>query len=100
MSDDRDQGGLPAGDMPLPGAASPMKAAQAGMRPPLPRRFYETAGLTERDGAFELVLDGPAARTPAENPGARPTRALGEALAAEWQAQAATIDPRAMPLTR
>jgi chaperone required for assembly of F1-ATPase len=54
----------------------------------------------ERDGAFELVLDGRPARTPAKNPVAVPTRALGEALAAEWQAQAATIDPRAMPLTR
>ena len=51
MSDDRDQGGLPAGAAPAPGAASPMKAAQAGMRPPLPRRFYETAGVTERAGA-------------------------------------------------
>ncbi|HKG83467.1 MAG TPA: ATP12 family protein [Beijerinckiaceae bacterium] len=77
-----------------------MKAAQAGMRPPLPRRFYETAGVAERDGAFELVLDDRPARTPAKNPVAVPTRALGEALAAEWQAQAATIDLRAMPLTR
>src|SRR5829696_5867359 len=100
MPDDRDQGGFPAGAAPAPGAASPMKAAQAGMRPPLPRRFYETAGVTERDGAFELVLDGRPARTPAKNPFAVPTRALGEALAAEWLAQAATIDPRAMPLTR
>ena len=100
MPDDRDQRGLPAGDAPMPGAASPMKAAQAGMRPPLPRRFYETAGVTERDGAFELVLDGRPARTPAKNPVAVPTRALGEALAAEWQRQGAVIDPRAMPLTR
>ena len=100
MPDDRDQGGLPAGAAPVSGAASPKKAAQAGMRPPLPRRFYETAGVTERDGAFELVLDGRPARTPAKNPVAVSTRALGEALAAEWQHQGAVIDPRAMPLTR
>src|SRR3954453_2129424 len=106
MPDDRDQGGLPAGatpaprDAPVAGAASPMKAAQAGMRPPLPRRFYETAGVTERDGAFELVLDGRPARTPARKPVAVPTRALGEALAAEWQRQGSVIDPAAMPLTR
>lgn len=87
MPDDRDQRGLPAGDAPMPGAASPMKAAQAGMRPPLPKRFYDTAGVAERDGAFELVLDGRPARTPAKNPVAVPTRALGEALAAEWRAR-------------
>jgi chaperone required for assembly of F1-ATPase len=47
-----------------------------------------------------LTLDGRPARTPARNPIAVPTRALGEALAAEWQAQADVIDPAAMPLTR
>jgi chaperone required for assembly of F1-ATPase len=77
-----------------------MKAAQAAMRPPLPKRFYDTASVEERDGAFRLLLDGRPARTPAKNPLAVPTRALAEALAAEWQGQGAEIDPAAMPLTR
>ncbi len=78
----------------------PMKAAQQAMRPAPPKRFFETAGIEERDGAFVLTLDGRPARTPARNPMAVPTRPLGEALAAEWQAQEAVIDPAAMPLTR
>jgi chaperone required for assembly of F1-ATPase len=85
---------------PPDGAANPIKAAQQAMRAPLPKRFYEQASVEERDGSFTLVLDGRPARTPAGNPLAAPTRPLGEALAAEWQAQRAEIDPRAMPLTR
>ena len=79
---------------------NPRKAAQQAMRPAPPKRFFETAGIEERDGAFVLTLDGRPARTPARNPVAVPTRALGEALAAEWQAQEAVIDPAQMPLTR
>jgi chaperone required for assembly of F1-ATPase len=66
----------------------------------LPRRFYERAGVEERDGAFVLVLDGKQARTPARAPLAVPSRALGEAMAEEWNAQGPRIDPRSMPLTR
>lgn len=79
---------------------NPMKAAQAAMRPPLPKRFYKQAAVEERDGAFRLVLDGRPARTPAKHALAAPTRALAEALAAEWNAVGAEIDPAAMPLTR
>jgi chaperone required for assembly of F1-ATPase len=79
---------------------NPMKAAQQAMRPAPPKRFFETACIEERDGGFVLTLDGRPARTPARNPVAVPTRPLGEALAAEWQAQEAVIDPAAMPLTR
>jgi chaperone required for assembly of F1-ATPase len=39
-------------------------------------------------------------RTPAGHALALPTRALGEAVAAEWEAQREQIDPAAMPLTR
>ena len=67
---------------------------------PLPRRFYERAEAREEPGGFALVLDGRPARTPGRAPLFLPTRALGEAVAAEWQAQAATIDPGTMPLTR
>jgi chaperone required for assembly of F1-ATPase len=79
---------------------NPMKAAQQAMRPAPPKRFYDNAAVEERDGAFVLTLDGRSARTPARKLVAVPTRPLGEALAAEWQAQGAEIDPGRMPLTR
>jgi chaperone required for assembly of F1-ATPase len=100
MTDERTRDWFPPAEASSPLAANPMKAAQQAMRPPLPKRFYETASVEERDGAFRLLLDGRAARTPARNPLAVPTRALAEALAEEWQRQGAAIDPAAMPLTR
>lgn len=81
-------------------AGNPMKAAQQNMRASRPKRFYKTVGLEEKDGAFALTLDGRVARTPSREPLVLPTRAAGEAIAAEWEAQKDEIDPMAMPLTR
>lgn len=78
----------------------PVAAAQSAMRNALPKRFYEAAGVLERDGLFHVALDGKTARTPARNPLAVTSRAVAEALAAEWHAQAERIDPARMPLTR
>ena len=78
----------------------PVAAAQQAMRNPLPKRFYETAGVVERDGAFHVALDGRTARTPARRPLAVTSRGVAEALAAEWQAQEGVVDPARMPLTR
>ena len=78
----------------------PMRPAMAGMKPSLPKRFYKEAGLEERDGVYMLTLDGRPARTPSRQRLAVPTRALAEALAAEWQAQGDEIDPSTMPITR
>lgn len=97
MAQDFEQDWFPAAEEP---AQNPMKAAQRAMRPALPKRFYKDATVEERDGAFHLLLDGRPARTPARHAVAVPTRALGHALAAEWQGQGAEIDPGAMPLTR
>src|SRR5437762_1836297 len=77
-----------------------MEAARRGMRPALPKRFYKGAGVEEKDGGFALLLDGKTARTPARKPLTLPTRALAEAIAAEWAAQASEIDPAKMPLSR
>ena len=85
---------------PSPEEPNPMRAAQAGMKPPPPKRFYKQAGVDEREGVFHLSLDGRHARTPARHPLAVPTRALAEAVAAEWDRQGDTIDPTAMPVTR
>jgi chaperone required for assembly of F1-ATPase len=96
MQDDFIRDWVPGIDEP----SDPIKAAQQAMRPAPPKRFYEQAGVEERDGAFVLTLDGRPARTPGRKTIAVPTRALGEALAEEWQAQGAEIDPARMPLTR
>src|SRR5687767_5950803 len=85
---------------PTPEEPNPMRAAQAGMKPPHPKRFYKEADVAERDGAFHLILDGRTARTPARHPLAVPSRALAEALAEEWGGQGEEIDPTTMPVTR
>ncbi|KQT50117.1 ATPase [Methylobacterium sp. Leaf456] len=85
------------GEAPRP---DPQRAARAGSTPALPKRFYKEAGLSQTEAGHRLVLDGRGANTPGRRPLAVPSRALGEALAAEWAAQVETIDPRTMPLTR
>jgi len=47
-----------------------------------------------------VLLDGRPVKTPARRTLAAPTRALAEALAAEWEAQRDVVDPAKMPLTR
>ncbi|MCO5092208.1 ATP12 family chaperone protein [Bosea sp. (in: a-proteobacteria)] len=78
----------------------PVAAAQQAMRTSLPARFYKEGGVLTRDGLFHVALDGRTALTPARRPLAVATRAVAEALAAEWQAQGERIDPARMPLTR
>jgi chaperone required for assembly of F1-ATPase len=97
MQDDFTRDWFPAADEP---GGDPIKSARQAMRPAAPKRFYDAVGVAERDGAFLLTLDGRPARTPGRHLLAVPTRALGEALAEEWQAQGAAIDPARMPLTR
>ncbi|HLL27916.1 MAG TPA: ATP12 family protein [Xanthobacteraceae bacterium] len=78
----------------------PMEAARRAMRQAIPKRFYRKAAAGEAEGGFALLLDGKTAKTPAGKPLVLPTRALAEAIVAEWQAQEETIDPAKMPLTR
>ena len=60
------------------------------------KRFYREARAAA-GGSVEL--DGRPVRTPARRPLAVPTVPLAEAIAAEWNSQGESIDPRAMPLT-
>jgi chaperone required for assembly of F1-ATPase len=78
------------------------RARLPGSEPPrvLPKRFYKVASVEERGGQYHVLLDGRAIRTPKKNAVAVPTRALAEAIAVEWEAQAEQIDPATMPLTR
>ncbi|MGU3664349.1 ATP12 family chaperone protein [Methylobacterium sp. A49B] len=78
----------------------PVRAARGHAKPALPRRFYTEAGFAEDPDGFRLTLDGRPANTPARNPLRLPNRVLAQAVAAEWTAQDAAIDPARMPLTR
>ncbi|PAU96436.1 ATP12 family chaperone protein [Paracoccus salipaludis] len=64
------------------------------------RRFWTRAEVADVEGGYEVRLDGRPVRTPGKLPLVLPTRALAQAVAAEWDAQTDAIDPGAMPLTR
>lgn len=79
---------------------NPIAASQRLARPELPKRFFQVAEATARDGAYALTLDGKTARTPGRAPLVVADKALAEALAAEWSALGERIDPAKLPLTR
>lgn len=60
------------------------------------RRFYKAATV-DGDG---VLLDQRRLKTPRGAPFVAPTRALAEAVAAEWDAQVEHILPRRMPITQ
>ncbi|MCV2882390.1 ATP12 family chaperone protein [Actibacterium sp. XHP0104] len=64
------------------------------------KRFWKEATVTEDDNGFGVVLDGRVLKTPAKATLILPTRPLAEAIAAEWAAVEAEIDPAKMPCTR
>ncbi len=78
----------------------PSEAARRNMRPALKRRFYTDVALADGPDGSVITLDGRPVKTPARRPLAAPARPLGEALAAEWDAQREQVDPANMPLTR
>ena len=63
------------------------------------KRFWRAASVEEQGAGYTILLDARPVKTPARALLTLPTCALAEAIAAEWDAQADTIDPRAMPLT-
>lgn len=78
----------------------PVRRAQIQMKRPLPKRFYESVGIDERDGGFSITLDGKPVKTPAKNLLQLPTREAAELVAAEWAGQGEHIDPATMPVTK
>ena len=73
--------------------------AKAGGR----KRFYKDVSVAETavsPPSYRILLDGRGVRTPAKRELAVPSRAIADALAAEWAAQETTIQPQTMPLTR
>lgn len=85
-----------AGQSPI----DPQEAVRRHLRTPQRKRFYASAGIADADGGFAITLDGKPIRSPSGKPIVVPTRAIADTVAAEWNAQAETIDPLTMPLTR
>ncbi len=64
------------------------------------KRFYQAAAVAPAGAGFGIALDGKPLRTPAKADLVVPSRALAEAIAAEWHAQGEEIKLDALPLTR
>ena len=66
------------------------------------KRFYKETAVDLGDGGHRVLLDGRPMRTPAKAVLVVPTRALAEAIAAEWGAvpDKADINASYLPLTR
>ena len=64
------------------------------------RRVYKERAAVALEDGYGVALDGKPLRTPAKRALVAPSRALAEAIAAEWLAQGDTVDPYTMPMTR
>ncbi|WP_347303334.1 ATP12 family protein [Croceibacterium sp. TMG7-5b_MA50] len=62
------------------------------------KRFWREATVAQGDGGWQVLLDGRPVRTQGGAAQIVPTRALADALAAEWAAQGAEVDTTAFPL--
>jgi chaperone required for assembly of F1-ATPase len=85
-----------AGKSPL----DPQEAVRRTTRGPQRKRFYAGAGVDEGKSGFLVTLDGRPIKTPSGHQVIVPARSIADAIAAEWNAQADTINPLTMPLTR
>jgi chaperone required for assembly of F1-ATPase len=83
-----------------PAPETPKIPGREALRPPLPKRFYKDVMVEPGEGGFAVLLDGRPVRTPKKLQLVLPTRALADAIAEEWAAQKAHIDPATMPLSR
>jgi chaperone required for assembly of F1-ATPase len=63
------------------------------------KRFWQSVAAVEEDGGWGVQLDGRPLPTPARAALRVPSRALAQAIAAEWDSAGDTVDPRAMPMT-
>ncbi|MCX7865308.1 MAG: molecular chaperone [Novosphingobium sp.] len=62
------------------------------------KRFYAQATTGEAEGGWRVLLDGRPIRTVGGRPQVVPSRALAEAMAAEWAGQGEQIDPKSLLL--
>jgi chaperone required for assembly of F1-ATPase len=68
--------------------------------PPAAQRFYKSVAPEATGQGWRILLDGRVVKTPNRAELLLPTAALAEAVAAEWDAQGARVDPASMPLTK
>ncbi len=78
----------------------PVRRAQAQMRAPLPKRFYQQAAVVEGESGHAVHLDGKPVRTPGRNLVSLPTAAAAGLVAEEFASQGDTLDPLTMPVLR
>lgn len=64
------------------------------------KRFYKQTDVAEAEGGFAVRLDGRPIKTPAAKQLIVPSRALAEAMAAEWDEQGDEVFPALMPMTQ
>ncbi|WP_439149280.1 ATP12 family chaperone protein [Sulfitobacter sp.] len=64
------------------------------------KRFWTEAQVVAAGDGYAVELDGRPIKTPAKRHLIVPTQQMAQAIAAEWQAQKGTIDPRTMPCTK
>ncbi|MGK9164745.1 ATPase [Inquilinus limosus] len=62
------------------------------------KRFYKTVTVVPAGDGFGIALDGKPIRSPAKADFILPSRALAEAVAAEWATQGDDVVPATMPL--
>ena len=77
-----------------------MALSAADRLTPRPRRVWTAVDVAPQGDGHAVRLDGRSPRSPAGAPLVAPTRALADALAAEWEAQGPEVDAATMPLTR
>lgn len=78
----------------------PIQLAREKARAQLPKRFYASVEVVEKETEFVIELDGRTVRTPGRRVVRVPVRQLAEEMAEEWRAQETVIDPARMPITR
>ena len=64
------------------------------------KRFYTLASTQEKNGQYYITLDGKTVKTQSGHDLGTPSKALAEAIMAEWAAQGEEILPDSMPLTQ
>lgn len=67
---------------------------------PLPKRFYAAATVQQNAQEFGIHLDGKPIKTPQQKLLQTSSQSLAQKIAAEWEAQAESINTDTMPLTR
>ena len=64
------------------------------------KRFYSDVRTAAGPDGYSILLDGRLVKTPGKESLTMPSAALAEAVAEEWRAQEADINPNTMPISR